>query len=116
MRKAAVISALAFCSAAHASTMSDYTTEARWVDARGITQFRGECTGHFGTVGVSGPMAIDLQCPSLPDANVILYNGSRATINGKPAHASYPVKDTVTITTREGELTFVLPDCTKDAC
>ncbi|MCA3780148.1 MAG: hypothetical protein IOC39_24140 [Burkholderia sp.] len=118
MQKTLAAVALAAASlAAHASTASDYTTVARWVDSHGITQFQGECPGSFGPIGVSGPMEIDLRCPSRAEANVILYGGARASINGKHARATYPVTGTITLTTADGAtLTFVLPDCSKDAC
>ncbi|KWF26620.1 hypothetical protein WT56_00400 [Burkholderia pseudomultivorans] len=62
-------------------------------------------------------MEIDLRCPSRAEANVILYGGPKASINGKHAHATYPVSGTITLTTSDGaSLTFVLPDCSKDAC
>lgn len=118
MRKAAFISALALCSAAHASTMTDYATVVSWTDAKGITQFRGSCDARFGTQGVSGPLAYDLSCPTFKEAHIVVYPKTKlASIDGLPARATYPVKDTIELRLADGEtLTFVLPDCTKDAC
>jgi hypothetical protein len=120
MKKIALLVAAAFSLSAHASTLSEYTTVVRWTDAKDITQFQGQCTASFGTTGVSPsrPLAFDLSCPSFRTVRVLVYRQTKlASIGGIPARVSYPVKDTISLFTAEGEtLTFVLPDCTKDAC
>lgn len=119
MRKITLLAALAVSLSAHAGTMSEYTTVVRWTDAKDITQFNGKCSARFGVVGVNGPVAYDLNCPSFKEVRIVVYQRTNlASLNGSlPARASYPVKDTISLFTAEGEtLTFVLPDCTKDAC
>lgn len=120
MKKITLLGALAVSLSAHASTMSEYATVVRWTDAKDITQFQGKCTGRFGTTGVdpSRPVAFDLTCPSFKEAHILVYLQTKlASIDGIPARVSYPVKHTISLSTAEGEtLTFVLPDCTKDAC
>lgn len=119
MKKITLLAALSLSLSVHASTVSQYETVVRWVDGKGITQFQGKCPASFGVVGVSGPVFYDLRCPSFKEANIIVYlHTNLASINGSlPARVSYPVKDTISLFTAEGEtLTFVLPDCKKDAC
>jgi hypothetical protein len=118
MKKLALIAALTVSLSALASTTSEYTTEVRWMDAQGITQFHGACPVRFGPIGVSGPLAYNVSCPSFKEAHIVVYPKTKlASIDGIPARVSYPVKDTISLFTGEGEtLIFVLPDCTKDAC
>lgn len=121
MRKAAFISALALCSAAHAAPPEfQYTTVVRWTDAKQITQFSGSCSAIVSQmVAVDDAVSYQLDCPSFKKANVVIYRRTHlASINGwLPARVSYPVKDTVSLSTAQGEtLTFVEVDCKKDGC
>jgi hypothetical protein len=121
MKKIALLAAVAVSLSAHASTTSEYTTAVRWTDAKDITQFQGQCTARFGTTGIdpSRPLSFDLNCPSFKNARVLVYRQTKlASIDGwLPARVTYPVKDTISLFTAQGEtLTFVLPDCTKNEC
>ena len=119
MKRLSLLLCLALPLAASASTTSEYSTIVKWVDAHNITQFMGKCTARFGVVGVSGPLAYDISCPSFKDAHVVVYPDTKlASIDNRvPARVSYPVKNTISLFTGDGEtLTFILPDCTKDEC
>jgi hypothetical protein len=92
-------------SIAFASTVSEYTSQVRWVSRNRQLLYGSPCDRHFTTTGVAAttPVVSTLSCPGYAETQIALWTQTDlATVGELPVRATQKSAHSISVLTGEG--------------